>query len=429
MANTTDIEKPVRSDAVTEIISARPDFFSRWALIIFLALLLVLLVCSWFIRYPDVIQSQARLMATNAPMEVMPRQDGKLIRLLVSNDDTVAQDQMIAWIQSTASHANVIALSSRLTDGIALLTKNETEKVSGLFSGRFYNLGELQTAYQHFTAAWIQFNDYLVNGYYYRQKKTLLDDLAYLKKINGSIRQQLELTEQDLQLTEESFDSSNSLFTDKVISREDLRAQRSRLVNRRLSVPQLTSSLFTNENQQVNKQKEIDELEHNIRQQKIIFLQELQTLKSLADDWMTRYIIRAPAAGKIVFLVPLQENQFIQSGKMLGFVNPVNSHYYAQVNLPQYNLGMAQVGQRVKLRFDAYPYQEFGVVEGRLQYISKISTDSGFLANIDLPNGLVTDYKKEIQYRWGLKSQALIITRDKRLLQRFYYALSGKFHR
>ncbi|MHA4808602.1 HlyD family efflux transporter periplasmic adaptor subunit [Flavitalea flava] len=415
-------EQPRRSEAATELISARPDFLSRWALWLFLLLLLLLLASSWFIKYPDIIQSNAKLTATNAPMEIMPRQDGKLIRLFVNNDTIVQQDQMIAWIQSTASHENVITLSSLLKKGIGLVAENETEKVSGLFIDHFFNLGELQTAYQHFTGSWMQFNDYLVNGYYYQKKKTLLADLSFLRKLNISLRKENDLTQQDIQLTQESVDSSNSLYADKVISKEDFRQQRSRLVNRQLSLPQLNSAILTNENQQINKEKEINELEHTISQQKVLFLQELQTIKSLVDDWISRFIIKAPSAGKIVFIVPLQENQFIQSGRSLGFVNPFNTHYYAQVNLPQYNLGKATAGQKVQLRFDAYPYQEFGVVNGNLDYISKISTDSGFLATITLPEGLMTDYKKEIQYRYGLKSQALIITQNKRLLERFYYS-------
>jgi hypothetical protein len=146
-------------------------------------------------------------------------------------------------------------------------------------------------------------------------------------------------------------------------------------------------------------------------------------MNSLADDWMRKYVITAPVEGKVVFIVPLQEEQFLQSGKTIGYVDPPDSRYYAQVTLPQSNFGKIRMGQRVQLRFDAYPYQEFGYVEGRLSYISHVPSDSGFLANIELPKGLSTNYRKDIQYRSGLHSQALIITRDARLLQRFYYSI------
>jgi hypothetical protein len=126
--------------------------------------------------------------------------------------------------------------------------------------------------------------------------------------------------------------------------------------------------------------------------------------------------------------VPLQENQFLPSSKTIGYINPPNSQYYAQVILLQNNFGKLDTGQAVQLRFDAYPYQEFGYIEGKLAYISKVPSDSGFLANIALPNGLLTNYNKSLQYRSGLKSQAEIITQDSRLLQRIYYGIVRDVH-
>ncbi len=427
-ADLSALKLGLRSEAVQEIISRRPGFLEKWALWIFLLILILLFAGTWFIKYPDVVQTTATLTAANAPKEIVTRQDGKLEQLFVANDDTIAQGQMIAWIESTASHKDVILLSKMLDSGIVLLSHNGTENVSGLFNTGFQNLGELQTGYQQFITALQQFNDYLVNGYYYKRKQVLFEDQAFLQKMHQAMEQQKELTQQDLQLTQEAFDANSSLYKDKVISKQDLRDQKAKLLGKQMGLPQLESNLLTNENTQVAKQKEIDELEHTISQQKTIFQQALQTLKSLADDWKRKYIISAPVTGKVIFIVPLQQNQFIQTGKTIGYVNPPDSRYYAQVTLPQNNFGKIDTGERVQLRFDAYPYQEFGYVEGKLQYISKVPSDSGFLANIQLPKGLFTNYKKSIQYRSGLKSQALIITRDSRLLNRFYYNIVKSVH-
>lgn len=421
-------DSSLRSVAVSEIVSRRPGFTERWALFIFLIILLLLSAGTWFIKYPDVIQANATLTAANAPKEIITRQEGKLIQLFVNNDDNVVQGQTVAWIESSASHKEVLALSILLERGIKFLLINETEKVSDLFKSSFQNLGELQPSFQQFTSSWQQFNDYLVNGYYYKRKQILFSDFVYLQKMHKALERQKTLTEQDLQLTQESVDANYTLYDSKVISKQDLRDQKSKLVNKQISLPQLESSLLSNENFQSEKQKEINELEHNISQQKIIFQQALQTLKSLTDEWEKRFIITAATKGKIVFIIPLQENQYMQAGKTIGYVNPVSSKYYAQVTLPQNNFGKINVGQKVQLRFEAYPYQEFGVVEGRLKYISKVPSDSGFLCNIELQNGLITNYKKQIQYRSGLKSQALVITKDSRLMQRFYYNLVKSIH-
>jgi HlyD family secretion protein len=74
----------------------------------------------------------------------------------------------------------------------------------------------------------------------------------------------------------------------------------------------------------------------------------------------------------------------------------------------------------VLLKFRAYPFQEFGSVKGKIEFISNAPSDSGYLAKLILPEGLITNYKKTIQYRTGLSMQADIITDNRRLLERFF---------
>jgi len=416
----------LRSEKAQEILSRQPGFLEKWALWLFLGLLLLVIGGTWFIRYPDIIEADATLSSANAPKEIVIRQDGKLTRLFVTNDSTVSQGQIIGYIESTADHLSVIALDGQLKQAKSLLQQGRTEKVSGIFGKGYSGLGSLQTPYQQFMTAWLQFDDYLVNGYYYKRKNSLYDDLAFLQKMHQSLEEQRRLMQQDLSLTRETAEANDTLFRDSVISRQDLRDQKSKLMAKQMSTEQLNAALLNNESQQIDKRRDVAELEHTISQQKTIFRQALETLESGVEDWMKKYLITAPESGKVVFIVPLQENQFMANGKVVGYVNPPDSRYYAQVMLPQNNFGKIRRGQRVKLRFDAYPYQEFGVVEGSLSYISNIPTDSGFLANIALPAGLSTNYKKEVQYRSGLRSRALIITLDQRLLQRLYYAVVRK---
>jgi multidrug efflux pump subunit AcrA (membrane-fusion protein) len=413
----------MRSEKAQEIISRQHGFPGNWALWLFLLLLLFIIAGTWLIRYPDVIEADATLSSDDAPKEIVIRQDGKLLKLFAANDSTVQQGQIIGWIESTASHPEVISLAGQLKKAELFLLQNSTEKVSGLFGQSFSNLGDLQTSYQQFMSAWLEFDDYLVNGYYNKRKSSLCEDLAFLQKIHCSLEEQQHLMQQDLTLTREAEEANDTLFRDSVISRQDLRDQKSKLMAKQMSSQQLTMALLNNETLQIEKHRGIDELEHTISQQKMIFRQALETLRSGVKEWMRKFLITAPVSGKVVFIVPLQENQFLQTGKTVGYVNPPDSRYYAQVMLPQSNFGKIRTGQKVKLRFDAYPYQEFGVVEGKLSYISNIPSDSGFLANIELPAGLSTNYKKELQYRSGLRSRALIITLDQRLLQRLYYAV------
>lgn len=134
--------------------------------------------------------------------------------------------------------------------------------------------------------------------------------------------------------------------------------------------------------------------------------------------------IQAPVEGTVVLATPLEQKQYIEQGTQLGYVNPSDTRFYVQVSLEQANLGKVETGMKVQLRFDAYPYQEAGFISGTLTFISGVAVDSVYFGFVQLDNGLVTSQNKTIQYRPGLKAQALIVTKQMRLLERLYYSIT-----
>ena len=194
-------------------------------------------------------------------------------------------------------------------------------------------------------------------------------------------------------------------------------------------MPQINASIVSNESQQNDKRKELGELENQIIAQKNTFIQSLQTIKSQIQAWEFKYLLKAPVSGTLTFTGFFQENQEIKAGQTLFYVQPSNTSYFAEMLIPQYNFGKVKQGQRVLLKFQAYPFEQYGSVAGEIDYINSTPTDSGYLAKVILPNGLITNYKKTLQYRNGLFAQADIITEDMRLLERFYYNLIKQIKR
>ncbi|SEM79728.1 HlyD family secretion protein [Mucilaginibacter gossypiicola] len=412
-----------RSELAQEIISSKPDFWEKWSLYIFLFFLLCIIAFTWIIKYPEVIEVKAILTAKNAPKEIISRQEGRLVKLFVRNNQIVSKNQIIGWIESTADHAEVIELSREIDSCIDLMNKNQTDEAARIFSVNFTDLGELQTYYQQFIAAWQEFNDYKPDGFYSTKKRKLLGDVNSLERMKSTIQNQKKLTEKDVELAEESYKMNKTLLDRNVLTKEEFRTQTSKFVNKQLAIPQLDNTLLENETQKRSKLSEINQLDHDFAQQKIIFRQILQSLKSHVDEWLKNYVIKSPVDGKAYFIIPLQENQYIQTNRLLGYINPKEDGFYAETNLSQFNFGKITTGLSVQLRFDAYPYEEVGYVPGKLFYISNVPSDSGFRAMIRLSKGLKTSNNNEIPYKSGLKAQALIVTRDMTLFNRVYYNL------
>lgn len=409
---------------IDEIISRRPPFLVRWGTTCFLILLLLILSVSWFIEYPDIITTKAKLTSLNAPKAIVARTDGQLIKLMVKEGDRVYKNETIGYMESNANAETVIHLSGVLDSLQNALNNNKPELIKGFFSAALIKsqkeLGELQQPYQAFIQSFVVFKSYLETGFYLQKKQILKADMENLLRLNDNLYQQKKLQEQDLSLSQQTFNASKQLREENAMSPLEYRTESSKLISKQMNIPQITSSILNNEAQQSAKKEEIMELDNQIAQQKSIFIQSLNTFISQINEWKKKYLLVSPIEGRIAFSDFIQERQQLHVNQTICYVNPNNSEYYAEIYIPQFNLGKVKKGQQVLLKFSSYPFEQYGSLIGKIDFISTIPTDSGYLSKVILQNGLTTNYHKTIQYREGLLAQGEIITESMRLPERLF---------
>ena len=408
----------IRSEEVQEILSKRPPAALRWGSLVFLSILLLMLALSWWVKYPDLVKAPLRLTSLNAPKSVHTKMAGKLVRLLAAENQTVRQGDALAYLESTANHAEVLGLASRLDTIFADLR-------SPLFRrgvGEAANLGELQPAFQTFRAAYVQYLSFLSDGFHLRKKALLQKELSGLKRLENNLHGQKSLQQQDLGLSEAEFQTQRKLAQEKIIAPMEFKREESKHLGKKMPLQQTEAAIISNLSAQTAKQKEILELDKTIGEQSGVFMQALNTFRSAVNEWKMKYVLAAPTDGKVYFSSFVQENQTLAAGQEVFFVAQANRKEFGEVYVPQYNFGKVKQGQRVLVKFNGYPYQEFGMVEGRVDFISEIPIrDSVFLARISLPKGLATNYGKKLTYRTGMTATAEIVTEDMRLPERLFY--------
>ena len=94
---------------------------------------------------------------------------------------------------------------------------------------------------------------------------------------------------------------------------------------------------------------------------------------------------------------------------------------------PAENAGKVKVGHKVILKLDAYPYNEYGTVEGKVARISEIPVENAYNIVIELKDGLKTNYNNKITFKQRLTATAAIITKDQSVLQRIFYQFENLF--
>lgn len=107
------------------------------------------------------------------------------------------------------------------------------------------------------------------------------------------------------------------------------------------------------------------------------------------------------------------------SGKLTSLNLPQGDQYAAELIIPPSGFDKVAVGQQVLLRFQSYPYQEYGSVMGRIESVRSDPNGTG-RATVTFTNGLNTTYNKKIQYSDGLLANAEIVTSEVHLMERFY---------
>ncbi|MBV8253010.1 MAG: hypothetical protein JO154_10425 [Chitinophaga sp.] len=92
----------------------------------------------------------------------------------------------------------------------------------------------------------------------------------------------------------------------------------------------------------------------------------------------------------------------------------------ATVTIPATAIWKIHPGQPVLIRLDAYPYEQFGLLQGHVITTEQPKADTGFLVHIQLDHALQTTAGKSIPAVAQLDGSAEIETEKLNLLQRIF---------
>ena len=105
-----DNEIILRTEEVNEILTSTPKWILRWGISVVFILIIIGVTLSYFIRYPDILTADITLTTLNPPVTLVSKNNGKLIHLLVNNNEIVKVNQTIAVIENTSNYTDVLYL-------------------------------------------------------------------------------------------------------------------------------------------------------------------------------------------------------------------------------------------------------------------------------------------------------------------------------
>lgn len=416
-------EIELRSEEVQEILTKVPHWMIRWGNVLFLCLIVMLLFITWFVKYPDIISSEALITTQIPPQKEYAKITGKLNAILVEDNQEVKNNEPLAILENTANYKDVYTLKS-IIDTITVNSKSFYFPVDSL---PILFLGDIESQFALFENSYIQYllnkelkpfsNEALANSY----------SISELNRRLQSLKSQKEINKRELDFTSKDLHRNKSLFENGIISAQDYEnkqleyAQAERKYkNFESSISQIREGISnarkTSKGTEINRIKEEMVLLKNV-------IQSFKQLKEAIKDWENLYVLKSNINGNVSFLNYWNINQTVnQYDLVFIIIASENSSFIAKLKAPAQNSGKIKVGQKVNIKIENYPDTEFGVLNGTVKNISLIPDAEGlYLIDVELPQKLITSYNKEIDFKQEMRGIAEIITEDLRLIERFFY--------
>jgi multidrug efflux pump subunit AcrA (membrane-fusion protein) len=418
-------EIEIRSEAVQEILGFIPHWIIRWGITLIFAVVIMILVGSYYFKYPDIIPSTIVLTTKNPPVNLIARSSGKIEKLFVEDNQRVQANDIVAVIENTANYQHVFRLKDNLKQIRAFIANTENAPLPEINFGGHYILGQLQTAYASFLNSYNDYERYIRQDFYRKRIKATRDQIKRHQMMLEQTIRKTALAKKELSFSQKSLDDSKKLFKDGIISRKEFDTQEIRHVQQQSAYESAKQTLISSRDQIDQLKQNIVEFEHNDREDRkrliSVLNQSYETLSGQLAQWEQAFLLIAPISGTATFTKIWSSNQNVNPGdRVVTIVPEKGGKIFGRVVLPIQGSGKVKVGQRVNIKFTNFPHMDYGIVTGTVTSKSLVASDNSYVLEVELTKGLITSYGKELEFSQEMQGTAEIITEDIRLLERVF---------
>lgn len=418
------------SEEVEDIIGRAPNWVIRRGNIMIACLVALLLLGAWFVRYPDIISAPVIISAAAPPVELVARASGRITEMDIKDGGYVKEDQVIAVIDNPANSKDMLYLKT-LAETIDT-TLDIGKKIAGMGLSQNLQVGDVQSDYAALFQAVNNYNFFFNNKYYSSKRQVIDRQQKDNEKIKEGILQREQLLAEQLKMDRWKDSINQILVREKVIAPTEYNEIRKTYLSQRMTNTDNANSLLQAEQQQKEYQKSISDLQQQYKTEEKDILAAIKDaakrIKGQIANWEKLYILRSPIEGKLTFFRVWKANQYVTVGSPVFMVVPAVQQFEIRAQLPIYKAGKIKAGQKVLIKLQEYPYEEFGMLKAKVDHLTNVALDSVYMVQLKLENGLLTTRNREIASRPVINGMADIITNDKNILERIFEGVYGKIY-
>jgi multidrug resistance efflux pump len=415
------------SEEAQEILGKIPSWTIAWGETVIFLIFIIILIGSCFIKFPERVQCSVTITTANSPINVVARTEGKIEAILVDNNSKVETDDILAVIASNADFESVLFIESKLKE------INDTSLDRDVFSDwlyKRYDLGDIQNTWASFSSSCRQYLNYVDRNVIATKQELIREQLSKQRQYYSQLKKSAAILKKDIAYEKLNYRRDSALHSEKLISDFEYESSHRKVLSIENDIVNFESQITSTELQILQNEQQITQLSIQKEDEILALKQEIEksmeALWASIRDWKLAFLIVSPNDGRVSFVRKWDVGQFIQPGESFVTVVPNDTQQpLGLITIPQSSFGKILEGQKVNVKLNGYPYMEFGMLQGRIEYISSVPEDSDsqdsapyYTATLAFPDGMKTTYGKEIKLIQRMEGSAEIITAERRLIMR-----------
>jgi len=410
----------IRSEEMDEILGKSPTWMLRRGIVLLFFIVITLLFGSWLFKYPDVILAPIIITSDNPPSPIIARSSGRITVFNVKDKDPVIAGQYMAVLENTSDIEAIYQLKSLI---------DKAEKLGGnAYSIRMNpnlisNLGDLQQFFSNWSNALINYQRYMELSFNQKKIRSLQEQIVLTNMYVGKLQGQCNLQAQNLRIANKQFERDSMLLHGNVITPVEFEKSELSLLSSKSAYKNSELTLSNSRIQLLQLNQQIIELQLNEENEQQKLTNEINiAFKNLCNQlnaWELAYALKSRVDGVVSIGKYWSVNQNVKAGEQIMTIIPQKSDIpVGKITLPMAGAGKVKVGQKVNVKLTNFPYVEYGMLQGTISTISAVPDQGNYYVEIQLSQGLKTNYNKTLPFSQEMIGSAEIVTENMRLLER-----------
>jgi HlyD family secretion protein/adhesin transport system membrane fusion protein len=316
----------------------------------------------------------------HAPGEVVPTSfeqvvqhlDGGIIRsILVKQGDMVSKDQVLMIVDDGVTKENLARARAKL-----VFLELTAERLRAVYDTSMPNWNAVRGAAQNEIDA----QEKLFRASLEEQagrEKIIIEQIEQKKTTSAMLKGQLDTARKSRDISEKILTARRQLHGQQLIAYPILARAEQDVLQVTGEVTRLTDRIKENSEALAELAHRLDAVRSGSRLETAAKLndtlseiqQHSSTISSLGTRF-ARFELRSPVRGVVKSLQVHTLGSILTAGQTVMTIVPVDDELVVEVQISPRDIGHVRVGQPVQVKFSAFDFTRFGVVRGRLDWIS-----------------------------------------------------------